>query len=167
MRTRKRILSLLLCGALLFSLCSPSAYAEAQTTQDSGQATAAGGLCEHHTEHDGDCGYTEGEPGTPCTHEHTPECYTEVTECVHEHNEDCYPKTEDSISDNTATPADAEERKPVNCAHVCSKESGCITEVKDCKHEHDSECGYTEGEPGTPCGFICEICGTEDEPETE
>ncbi|MEY8494933.1 leucine-rich repeat domain-containing protein [Lachnospiraceae bacterium 29-91] len=68
MRTRKRLLSLLLCGAMLFFLCSPSAFAKEQTTQDSGQITAdAGGLCEHHTEHTPDCGYTEeGELGTPC-----------------------------------------------------------------------------------------------------
>ena len=81
MQTRKRLLSLLLCGALLFSLCSPSAFAEAQAAQDSGQITAdAGGLCEHHPEHDADCGYTEGTPETPCGHEHTEDCYTEVTE---------------------------------------------------------------------------------------
>ncbi len=67
MRTRKRLLSLLLCGVLLFSLCFPSELARAQTNQDSGQTTVnAGGLCEHHTEHKPDCGYTEGEPGTPC-----------------------------------------------------------------------------------------------------
>lgn len=67
MRTRKRLLSLLFCGAMLFFLCSPSAFAKEQTTQDSGQITAdAGGLCEHHTEHMPDCGYTVGESGTPC-----------------------------------------------------------------------------------------------------
>lgn len=159
MKTKRRLLSLLLCGALLFSLCSPSAFAEAQTAQDSGQAAAAGGLCEHHTEHDSECGYTEGEPGTPCTHEHTPDCFTEVTECVHEHNGDCYPQ--ESVSGNDATPADAEERKPVNCPHVCSKESGCITEKLNCKHEHNEDCGYSPATEGTPCGFVCEICGAE------
>ena len=67
MRIRKRLLSLLLCGVLLISLCSPSEFAQAQTTQDSGQITVnEGGLCEHHTEHTPDCGYTEVEPGTPC-----------------------------------------------------------------------------------------------------
>ncbi len=47
------------------------------------------GLCEHHTEHDDDCGYTEGTPETPCSHEHTDECYETVTECTHEHDEAC------------------------------------------------------------------------------
>ena len=128
MRTRKRLLSLLLCGAMLFSLCSPSAFAEAQAAQDSGQITVnAGGLCKHHTKHTLDCGYTEGSEGTPCTHQHSEDCYTEITECVHEHDEGCYLETEDSVSDNTATPTNAEEREPENCPHECSEESGCIT----------------------------------------
>ena len=37
MKTKRRLLSLLLCGAVLFSLCVPPAFAEAQTIQDSGQ----------------------------------------------------------------------------------------------------------------------------------
>lgn len=132
MKTKKRLLSLLLCGAILFSLCSPSVFAKAQTP-DSGQITAdADGLCEHHAGHDGDCGYTEGERGTSCGHQHSEDCYTEITECVHEHDEDCYP--EETVSDNTVTPSDAEEREPENCPHIYSEESG----------------------------FICEICGAED-----
>lgn len=119
MRTRKRLLSLLLCGAILFSLCFPSAFAEAKTIQDSGQITVnAGGLCEYHTEHTPDCGYTEGEPETPCTHTYTEDCYTEVTECVHKHNGDCYPEeTESSVSGNNATPSNAEVVTPSNEAN--------------------------------------------------
>ena len=60
MRTKRRLLILLLCGAMLCSLCSPSAFAEAEAIPDSGQI--AGGLCEHHTEHNEDCGCSEGEP---------------------------------------------------------------------------------------------------------
>ena len=163
MRTRKRLLSLLLCGAILFSLCSPTAFAEAQMIQDSGQITAgAGGLCEHHTKHNEDCGYTKGEPGTPCTHQHTDECYIEVTNCVHEHGESCYLETKSSVSGNNATPSNAEEREPKNCEHICSEESGCITEKLNCQHEHDSDCGYSPAAEGTPCGYVCEICSAED-----
>lgn len=64
MRTRTRFLSLLLCGTVLFSVCAPPAFAEAQTTQNSKQPAV--GLCEQHTEHTLDCGYTESEPRTPC-----------------------------------------------------------------------------------------------------
>ena len=164
---KKRILSLLLCGAMLFSLCPQSVLAEG-SAQDSGQITAAGGLCEHHTEHDADCGYTEGSEGTPCTHEHSEDCYTEVTECVHEHSEDCYPEeAEDSVSGNDATPSDAEEREPENCPHICDEDSGCITKELNCQHEHDDECGYVPATEGTPCGYVCEICTGETEEQTE
>lgn len=124
-------------------------------------------MCEHHPEHDESCGYSEGTPETPCGHEHTEDCYTEVTECVHEHSEDCYPeKAENSVYGNDATPSDAEQREPENCAHVCSEDSGCVTEKSDCQHEHDSECGYVPATEGTPCGYVCEICGAEDDDET-
>ena len=83
-----------------------------------------------------------------------------MTECVHEHIEDCYPA--ESVSDNTDAQSDAEEREPTACTHECSEESGCITETLDCHHEHDSECGYTEEVPGTPCTFVCEICNPQD-----
>ena len=39
MSAKKRFLSLLLCGAMLFSLCPQAAFAEGVET---------GGLCEHH-----------------------------------------------------------------------------------------------------------------------
>ena len=90
MKLKKRILSLLLCGAMLFSLCSQSVLAE-ENGQAGGVTIGTSGLCEHHPEHNADCGYTEGTAGTPCNHEHTEDCYTLVTECVHEHDEDCYP----------------------------------------------------------------------------
>ena len=59
MRAKKRFLSLLLCGAMLFSLCPQAAFAE---------GGSAGGLCEHHPQHTAECGYTEGGHGTPCTY---------------------------------------------------------------------------------------------------
>ena len=62
MRTRKRSLSLLLCGALLFSLCPQTA--SAVSIPKTGAESS--GLCEHHTEHNADCGYTEGIEGRPC-----------------------------------------------------------------------------------------------------
>ena len=131
-------------------------------------------LCEHHTAHTDDCGYKEEMPGTPCGHEHTENCYIEVTECVHEHTPECYlEETKDSVSGSEATPENAEKWEPENCPHICDKESGCITEKLDCQHEHDSECGYTESTPGTPCTYVCEICNPQHsgeagkEPETE
>ena len=159
MKLKKRILSLLLCGAMLFSLCSQSVLAE-ENGQAGGVTIGTSGLCEHHPEHNADCGYTEGTAGTPCNHEHTEDCYTLVTECVHEHDEDCYP--EESVSGNEATPSGAQKREPTECTHACSEESGCITKELNCQHEHDDECGYSPVAEGTPCGYVCELCGAGD-----
>ena len=59
MNAKKRFLSLLLCGAMLFSLCPQAAFAE---------GAAAGGLCEHHPQHTAECGYAEDGEGAPCTY---------------------------------------------------------------------------------------------------
>ena len=159
---RKRILSLLLCVIMLFSLCPQSALAVGNE-QTGGVTIGTSGLCEHHPEHDADCGYTEGTAGTSCGHEHTEDCYVEVTNCVHEHDEGCYP--EESVSGNEATPSGAQKREPENCPHICDEESGCITKELNCQHEHDGECGYSPAIEGTPCGYVCELCGGEDNGE--
>ena len=159
MKLKKRILSLLLCGAMLFSLGPQSVLAE-ENGQAGGVTADTRGLCEHHPEHNADCGYTEGTAGTPCGHEHTADCYEEVTNCVHEHDEDCYP--EESVSGNEAAPSGPQKREPTECTHACSEESGCITKELNCQHEHNSECGYSPAAQGTPCGYVCELRGGED-----
>ena len=139
----------------MFSLCPQAVFAEG--TADS---AAMGGLCEHHSAHDESCGYTEGTPGTPCTHEHTDECYTEVTNCIHEHTEDCYPA--EDVSGNTAIPSEADKAEPTECSHVCSEESGCITRELNCQHEHSEDCGYSPAIEGTPCDYVCALCNSQD-----
>lgn len=154
-------MGILLSAAVAFNMLPAGGFA---AYASEGKA----GLCEHHAAHTDDCGYTEETPGTLCGHEHTEDCYIEVTECVHEHTPECYPEeTEDSVSGNEATPANAEKREPENCPHICDGESGCITEKLDCRHEHDSECGYTESTPGTPCTYVCEICNPQDSGEAD
>lgn len=160
----KKVLSLLLSGIMLFSLCSQSVAAVAGTQTGSSITVGTGGLCEHHPEHDDECGYMEGEAGTPCAHEHTDDCYTEVIKCVHEHDEDCYP--EESIWDDEATPSDADRWEPEYCPHICDEESGCITKKLNCQHKHDNECGYSSATRGTPCDFVCEICDVENDMKT-
>ena len=152
---KKRILSILLICCMVLTMLPATALAE-ESGQTGGGVTASG-LCEHHPAHDDECGYTEGTAGTPCSHEHTDDCYTEVTDCVHEHTEDCYPQN--SVSGNNATSSNADE--PTECTHVCSEESGCITKQLNCQHEHDEDCGYTPATAGTSCGYVCEICGAE------
>ena len=148
MKQRKRIAALLAAGVMLFSSLPANALGEERQT--------TGSLCEHHPAHTAECGYAEGTEGTPCNHQHTDECYTFVTNCVHEHGADCYPA--EGVSDNAAAPSGAEMAEPTACTHQCSEESGCISKELDCKHEHNSECGYTPAAEGAPCTYVCPIC---------
>ena len=90
-------------------------------------------------------------------------CYRLAEHCIHVHTEDCCPQ--DGTSDNTATLAGAERREPTECTHRCSEDSGCVKQVLDCRHEHDSECGYTPATEGTPCTYVCEICHSQEKPQ--
>ena len=134
----KRLFSFLTAAALVLSLVP----AEALATET--------GACEHHTQHDANCGYSEAVPESPCTHVHTQECYSSATQCVHAHTEQCY-------SDGVL-PAEGEEKTADACAHVCSADTGCITTALDCNHQHDETCGYAPATAGTPCTFVCETC---------
>ena len=147
---KKRLFAVLASLCMVVSMVPAMAFA-----QDSGAAIGASGLCEHHTEHTADCGYTEGTAEIPCGHVHTEDRYTLAAKCVHTHMADCYPV------DDAATPSDAEEKEPV-CGHVCSEESGCITKTLACNHTHDEACGYVPATGGTPCTFVCEICSAQD-----
>ncbi len=140
---RKRIFAAFVCLCMLMALVPSMAYA--------GDTVSVGGLCEHHTQHDDACGYSEGTAEVPCSHEHTEECYTQATKCVHEHTAECY---------------SGETTEPI-CGHVCSEESGCITKELNCNHEHDENCGYVPAKEETPCNFVCEICNAQvaEEPE--
>lgn len=152
MKAKKQFLSLLLCGTMLFSLCPQAVFAEDAT---------AGGLCEHHTQHSLECGYTEGSEETPCGHEHTEDCYILVTECVHKHGPECYPaeSTEtaetESISGDTSVPSEPKEQEPAECTHVCSEESGCITK------EPEAACICTGFCTEEMVNAECPICGAE------
>ena len=157
---KKRIVSLTMVLALCLMLLPASAFA----AEDSGAAIGTGGLCAHHTEHDEACGYVEGIAESPCTHEHSEDCYTEVTSCTHEHTGECYPASDSSIPEDGTTSSEDESvlpeaSEPSLCSHVCSEESGCIKQELDCKHEHDDECGYAPATEGQPCTYVCTLCG--------
>lgn len=157
---KKRIVSLTMVLALCLMLLPASAFA----AEDSGAAIGTGGLCAHHTEHDDTCGYVEGSAESPCIHEHSEDCYTEVTSCTHEHTRECYPASDSSIPEDGTTSSEDESvlpeaAEPSLCSHVCSEESGCIKQELDCKHEHDDECGYAPATEGQPCTYVCTLCG--------
>lgn len=156
----KRPAAFLLAAAMIFTMPGVPAFAV-----EAGASAVHTGLCEHHLEHTEDCGYTEGTEGAACEHEHIEDCYTLVKKCIHEHDESCYPVLEGSVSENTATPSEAEEAQPTECTHECSEESGCITKELSCPHErgeHDGTCGYIPATEGTPCGYTCEQCNSQD-----
>lgn len=141
----KRPAAFLLAAAMIFTMPGVPTFAV-----KAGASAVHTGLCEHHPEHTKDCGYTEGTKGAAC---------------VHEHDESCYPVLEGSVSENTATPSEAEEAQPTACTHECSEESGCITKELSCPHErgeHDDTCGYIPATEGTPCGYTCEQCNSQD-----
>ena len=61
MKLKKRIAALLMAGAMVCSTLPVNVLAVESSVQN------VGGLCQHHTEHNADCGYTEGSEGKPCT----------------------------------------------------------------------------------------------------
>ena len=151
MGNRNRLTTFLLTAVMILTM------PQMQIAAAEVESPAGAGLCIHHTKHTEDCGYTEGEKGTPCGHVHTEDCYAPIKQCVHEHGESCYPVAEDSATENTA------EGEPHTCTHECSKESGCITEKLDCRHEHNADCGYSPATEGTPCTYECEACSGQEQ----
>ena len=115
-------------------------------------AEESDGLCEHHTFHTSECGYSPAIPGSPCTHEHTQDCYQTVAECIHVHDDSC---------------GYSEEAGDSSCAHVCSEEYGCFKLVPDCRHAHDKSCGYVEAVPEQPCAYACTECAEPGEDPSE
>ena len=124
-------LALLLCLSMVLSYVPLPAFAE--------------GVDPHHPVHTPECGYSQAEPGSPCTHVHTQECETLCTACVHVHDASCY--SDVSLMEQGAAP-DA-------CAHTCTQAGGCVTRVLSCTHVHDASCGYSQVNPGSPCTFVC------------
>lgn len=92
------------------------------------------------------------------SHEHTSECYTWAEKCVHEHSPECYPQ--ESVSENGATPSEASE--PIECTHICSEESGCITRELNCRYDGGSTSVTAETPQENEAGKE-----TEQEQETE
>lgn len=80
---RKQIFAAFVCLCMMMALVPSMAYAN--------DTVYTGGLCEHHTQHDESCGYTEGTAEIPCSHEHNESCggLSDPTACNHTHDEAC------------------------------------------------------------------------------
>ena len=131
----KKTLSILMCLCMLAQYVPTRAF-----------AAETGGLCEHHTEHTTDCGYSPGAETVLCTHDHEEGCWQQQTSCVHtSHDESCgYVEGEAA------------------CSHACSEESTCVTRVLNCGHLDDGSCCYQAAVTPTACGFTCGECKEED-----
>ena len=105
MRTKKRGLSLFITLCLIVGMLPQTAFA----TQ--GATIGTSSLCEHHTTHDETCGYVEAAEGTPCTHEHSEDCYEITESCTHTHTADCYPVLDSGVSGMGSAPLSLASQK--------------------------------------------------------
>ena len=148
---KKRLFAAFVCLCMIVSLLPTMAFAEAGVQDKmnvsaadredglgrSGIVTSESGLCEHHTQHDESCGYTEGAAEIPCSHEHNESCggLTDPEACNHSHDEACgyVPATAGTPctfvcevcnpQDNgkSATPSDAQPEE-CTCETLCTEE---------------------------------------------
>ena len=113
---------------ILFTLPSPVAGVVSQGQEPDAQE----GFCGHHTVHNESCGYSVGTKGSPCTHEHTKECYPEE-------------------SGNIATPSQMNKAEPTACSHEHDGECGYVPAKagNPCTYECEI-CGDKGEEKATP-----------------
>lgn len=182
-RWGKRMFALLLSAVMTFGAIGMPASAEnlpetnaaeESITQEMVTGTEVSGrtgLCEHHPQHDGQCGYVEALAGIECTHVHTDDCYTtEMPEDGQPPEADQPPEVElppeseegreeGTVSGDVIRREIARTEKPVRTAAVTQDgDKGSGEKVLNCSHVHDSQCGYAEIVEGQPCGYVCSIC---------
>ncbi len=132
---KKRLFAAFVSLCIIMSMLPTMVFAEG--VQDSGIVTSESGLCEHHTQHDESCGYTEGTAEIPCSHEHNENCggLPDPEACNHTHDKACdfVPATEGTPctfvcevcnaqdSGNPATPSDAQPEE-CTCETLCTGE---------------------------------------------
>ena len=156
---RKRIISLAMVWVLCLMLLPTSAFA----AEDSGAAIGTGGLCAHHTEHDDTCGYVEGSAESPCTHEHSEDCYTEVKSCIHEHTSDCYPASDSSIPEDGTTSSEGESGGDTTPSDDESGKDAMPSDDKSVEDTtpSDDESGKdttpSEAAEPTACSHVCSV----------
>lgn len=132
---KKRVLSLLL------ALCMVLSYVPATVL------AVEDGSCDHHS-HDESCGYVKAVEGEACGHVCPENCPLEsVAVCIHDHEV------------LGCTYLEAEARW--DCDHACAEDTGCITQA--CAHVcPGDECGFVQQVEGQKCGFVCEVCASEE-----
>ena len=145
---RTRIISLAMVWVLCLMLLPTSAFA----AEDSGAAIGTGGLCAHHTEHDDTCGYVEGSAESPCTHEHSEDCYTEVKSCIHEHTSDCYPASDSSIPEDGTTSSEGE-----SVGDTTPSDDKSVEDTTPSDDESGKNATLPEAAEPTACSHVCSV----------
>ena len=145
---RKRMISLAMVWVLCLMLLPTSAFA----AEDSGAAIGTGGLCAHHTEHDDTCGYVEGSAESPCTHEHSEDCYTEVKSCIHEHTSDCYPASDSSIPEDGTTSSEGE-----SVGDTTPSDDKSVEDTTPSDDESGKNATLPEAAEPTACSHVCSV----------
>ena len=184
---KRKILSIILSLSMVLSMLPVTAWAEEpdnlcphhpEHTEECGYVLASEGAhCAHvHTE---DC-WTEV---VDCVHVHDESCYSDAEdvepagpeESEEDGNPADSPEIENPDAEENEDPADGAETRDGEervfslafeaavpeadaCIHVCTEESGCVTQILDCPHEHDEACGYAKPVAGVLCGYVCKIC---------
>lgn len=145
---RKRIISLAMVWVLCLMLLPTSAFA----AEDSGAVIGTGGLCAHHTEHDDTCGYVEGSAESPCTHEHSEDCYTKVTSCTHEHTGECYPASDSSIPEDGTTSSEGE-----SVGDTTPSDDKSVEDTTPSDDESGKNATLPEAAEPTQCSHVCSV----------
>lgn len=145
---RKRMISLAMVWVLCLMLLPASAFA----AEDSGAAIGTGGLCAHHTEHNDTCGYVEGIAESPCTHEHSEDCYTKVTSCTHEHSSDCYPASDSSIPEDGTTSSEGE-----SVGDTTPSDDKSVEDTTPSDDESGKNATLPEAAEPTACSHVCSV----------
>ncbi len=130
---KHRIISALTALALIVGLCPTWAFAEEPVSDT--------GLCDHHTAHTVECGYSAPTEGAACGHAHDDTCGCAAAA-------DEVPCGMDCVD----TDGDGEIDHAEGCAYTPA-----VAE-RPCQHVHDDACGYVPEEEGAPCGNDCRVC---------
>lgn len=151
-RPAARAAAVLLSLSVAFTMMPTPVFAVTQ------ERAAETGLCEHHPEHDGECGYQEGEPGHPCGHNrHTVDCYTDVLICGYIEDEDM------TASDSDAHHKHTQDCYELDCPHERGEHGADGSEADgEGGLGNEENCGYIEAVEGTPCGYVCGQCDNPD-----
>ena len=121
----RKLLSLLLCAAMVITMLPATVLAE-------GEETVSEGLCKHHTEHTGDCGYRAAQAGIPC-------------------DKDCTDTDGDGVTDHVS-----------DCAYTPAVEGQpCAYQCKICSGQQEPVCACTVKCSEDTCNGECPICASD------